>query len=143
MEVAPKYSISPKFIVKLNYRLAILVPHFFVSECRIYRFIIKNVKKRKKYEANQRNSVFIRILVRYIGSAICYFRIKSSYSQSVTSKISKYQQYHPASIVSISMLVSHIGTAIYYLFIYFQFRFLFSIFKNPQLSSTKYQVHQK
>ena len=62
-----------------------------------------------------------------------YAQIRNQWPQkflcTISSSIYSYTVY---------ILVSHIGTAISYLFIYFQFRFVITIFKNPQLPNIKY-----
>ena len=45
--------------------------------------------------------------------------------------------------MSIRILVGHIGTAIFYFFTYLEFRFVISIFKNPQLPNIKYIKNKK
>ena len=55
--------------------------------------------------------------------------------QKCQEPLKKYQAIHPNSVCN-RILVRHF--LFIYLFIYFQFRFVISIFKNPQLRNIKY-----
>ena len=79
------------------------------------------------------------MLVSHVGYAIFSFlNVEFTDSSSKMSRtVKKVKKAIHLNSVWIHILVCHIGTAISYLFIYFQFTFVISNFKNSQLPNIK------